>query len=90
MKLSAWIQSLPFVTQSAHFFAGCSIVLGLRLFFGLEAAIALLILWVVLKEGIYDAFQWGEGHGSPDLLDALFYLLGGGVAVGLLYFSGGS
>jgi hypothetical protein len=88
MKFSDWIQSLGFVTQSAHFFAGATIVLGAGLWLPWYWAYPLLLVWVLPKEFIYDKDLLGENHGKPDLLDALFYLLGGGLAAGLLALKG--
>jgi hypothetical protein len=85
---SQLIQSLGFVTQSAHFFAGWAVVLTLGVFFrpwrnfraSTLAVATFLCLWAIPKEMFFDDYMWGEGHGSPDWIDLLFYCLGTSVA----------
>ena len=83
-QLMVLIQSLGFVTQSAHFFSGWAITLTASRWLGWWAPVAFIVCWVIPKEFVFDSRPWGEGHGSPDLLDATFYSLGTAVACGLM------
>lgn len=81
----AWIQSLAFVTQSAHFFAGWAITMSLALWMPwYVAAAAFSLLWVIPKELVFDKAGWGEAHGSCDWIDAAFYWAGQAVACALV------
>ena len=85
-RLMAFIQSLGFVTQSAHFFSGAAATLAAALWLPpLWAGAAFLALWCIPKELLFDAMPWGENHGSPDWIDLLFYTLGTSLAVGVLF-----
>jgi hypothetical protein len=80
-----WVQSLGFVTQSAHFFAGLGVVLAASLWLHPWLAGALfVILWAAPKELVIDKDWFGENHGTPDWLDLLFYIIGDLAALGLL------
>ena len=83
-RLMTWIQSLEFVTQSAHFFAGWAVTLTASKWLGWIAPAAFICLWAAPKELLVDNFSWGEGHGSPDYLDLLFYCLGTAAACGVM------
>ena len=76
----AFIQSVGFTTQSAHFFSAWAITLTASRWMGWWAPVAFLGIWAAPKEIIADAAWWGENHGSPDWLDLLFYCLGTAVA----------
>jgi hypothetical protein len=89
MKFSDWIQSLDFVTQSAHFFAGAAATIGLGLWLPWYWSAAIFLgLWACPKELLYDWQPWGEGHGQPDWLDLVFYSIGAAVGCGLLLLKG--
>ena len=82
--LMAFIQSKAFTCQSAHFFSGWAVTLTASRWLGWWAPILFFGCWVVPKEFVFDSQPWGEGHGSPDWLDAMFYSLGMAVACGLM------
>ena len=80
-----FIQSAEFCAQSAHFFAGaCIVLLGAILFKHYYAGFWILQLWAIPKELVFDCKSFGEGHGSPDFLDLLFYEIGGGLALSIV------
>lgn len=81
--LMGFIQSLGFVTQIAHMGWGAFIVAALAPVVGPWWAFGLLQLWVLPKELVFDNIAAGEGHGSPDWLDAFFYEIGGLLAVAI-------
>lgn len=86
---TAWIQSLGFVTQSAHFFSGMAVVLAASLWLYPPLAAGLFLgVWAVPKEVLFDALPWGEDHGKPDWLDLTFYCLGAGGALAFLKVAG--
>lgn len=78
-----FVQSLPYLTQATHFFAGLGVVLAGSLWLGPYWAGGLFIVYAILKEVIIDAIPrpWGEGHGKPDWIDLMFYCVGDAVAV---------
>ena len=88
--LMSAIQSLEFVTQSAHFFAGWAVSLSTSLLLPhigwakWWAPAAFVCLWAIPKELIFDRDWFGEDHESPDWLDLLFYCLGTGAACGVM------
>lgn len=87
--LMGWIQSLEFVTQSAHMGWGGFVTMLLSLWIPWYCAAAtFLLVWVGPKELVLDAASWGENHGSPDWDDAAFYALGTAVACLVLYLKG--
>lgn len=82
----AFVQSLPYLTQATHFFAGCAVVLTAALWLQpLWAGALFVILWAAPKELLIDNYKWGEGHGRPDWLDLLFYCVGDGFALLILW-----
>lgn len=88
-RLMQFIQSAEFCAQSAHFFAAMTIVLlGSEFCDHYYTGFWILQLWSVPKELVFDCFSFGEGHGSPDLLDLLFYEIGGCVALLILFVHG--
>ena len=85
-----WIQSLEFVTQSAHFFAGLGVVsLAAHFTDPILAGVLFWLVWAAPKEIIFDWLPFGEGHGSPDWDDLLFYTLGDFLAVCIIHFGAG-
>lgn len=80
-QLMAFVQSLGFVTQAAHFFSALGCVALAAYFMPLWLAAVLFVAYTSFKELLFDNLWWGEGHGSPDWMDWIFNLMGVGVAV---------
>lgn len=82
----AFVQSLPYLTQATHFFAGWAVVMTAALWLEpLWAGGLFIVLWAAPKELLVDNFKWGEGHGKPDWNDLLFYSLGDAFALFMLF-----
>jgi hypothetical protein len=84
----SWIQSLEFVTQTAHFFSAMGCVALAAHFIPLWLAAVLFTSYTSFKELVFDGASWGENHGSPDWLDWIFNMLGVGAAVAVLGLAG--
>lgn len=85
----AFVQSLPYLTQATHFFAGMAVVLAAALWLEpLWAGGLFVVLFAAPKECLVDNYKWGEGHGSPDWIDLAFYCLGDAFALFLLHLGG--
>jgi hypothetical protein len=84
MAFWAYVQSNDFLAMSAHCGWGGFIVLGFGLWLRWFQAVGVLVVFAVIKELFVDYFRWGEGHLTPDWLDLALYLVGGGIATGLL------
>ena len=83
-----WVQSLNFVTQSAHFGWGGMVTMMLALWLHPLLAAGIVFGVCAFKELAVDNYTWGEGHGTPDWLDLLFYSLGIGAALVALIVAG--
>jgi hypothetical protein len=84
----AWIQSLEFVTQAAHFFSAMGCVALAAHFVPLWMPATAWAGYTSAKELVFDRAAWGEGHGSPDWVDWTFNMLGVGFAAGVLLLGG--
>jgi hypothetical protein len=87
----AWMSSVQYLAQVAHFFGALSVMLVYGIFtrewhmidaFMLGTAIA------VAKEFVFDVAPWGEGDSwSDSALDFTFYLLGGALGAELSHLA---
>lgn len=84
----AFVQSLPYLTQATHFFAGMAVVLAAALWLQPVWAAGIFFALCAFKELVVDAAPWGEDHGAPDVLDLTFYGIGIAVALGVLWIRG--
>lgn len=75
-QLMAFVQSLAFVRQSAHFFSAMGCVALAGYFMEIWIAAGIWIAYTTFKELFFDRLPFGENHGSPDWLDWAFNLLG--------------
>lgn len=87
-QLMAFIQSLAFVTQSAHYFSAMGCVALGAYFMPLWLAAGLFVAYTTFKEMAFDNLPWGEGHGSPDWLDWTFNMLGVATTCAVLLLTG--
>lgn len=94
--LWSWMSNPQYLAQIGHFLGGALVVVTSTLFAmvlgaGWAPTLVTLGIGVVLaslKEFVFDVAPWGEGDTwSDSIMDWSFYMLGGGVGMGLALFA---
>jgi hypothetical protein len=87
-----WMSNPQYLAQVGHFLGGVSLITISMLFAVVRGAgwtptLVTFILGVAaasFKEFVFDVSSWGEGDSwSDSLMDWSFYMLGGGVGMGI-------
>jgi hypothetical protein len=71
-----WVQSIGFVTQSAHFFSAWAIVMTAAQWLPWWGSALGFLAYTSVKELVIDRVSWGENHGKCDWTDWWFNILG--------------